>query len=112
LQATPAFDKADSKEKIMLIRLRNYFLMACVIGGFYFLLSHHIVFENWNTFDLLKKNEMTLKYTFFSLGQVNPEDVMRIDELRDAGIADLMLEKGMITEEGLQKVLHKIDFQQ
>ena len=96
----------------MLSRLKSYLLMACVIGGFYFLLSHHIIFENWNTFDLLKKNELTLKYTFFSLGQSNPEDVMRIDELRDAGIADLMLEKGMITEDALQKILYKIDFQQ
>lgn len=98
----------------MLGRLKQYFLIACGIGVFYFFLSHHVIIEvhNWKNFDLLKKSELTLKYTFFSIGQASPEDVLRIDELRDAGIADLMLEKGMVSQEDLQRILQRIDFQQ
>jgi hypothetical protein len=96
----------------MLGRLKQYILIACAVGAFYFLLSHHIIFHSWNDFDFLKKNELTLKYTFFSLGQSKPEDALRIDALRDAGIADLLIEKGMISEEQLQSLLYKIDSQQ
>ncbi len=98
----------------MLGRLKQYILIACGIGVFYFFLSHHIIIEvkNWRNFDLLKKSELTLKYTFFSIEQASPEDVLRIDELRDAGIADLMLERGLVSQEELQRILQKIDFQQ
>lgn len=93
----------------MITRIRNYALIAIAIGSFYYLLSHHFIFTSWNSFDILPKQELTLKYTFFSIKQVYPETVLRIEELRDAGIGDIMLEKGMLTEDRYNQILRKID---
>jgi hypothetical protein len=96
----------------MLQKIRNYVLIALAIGAFYFLLSHHIIFTSFRDFSLLKKNELTFKYTFFSMKQQSPERILRINELRDAGIEDLLLEKGMVSEERLDKILYDIDAQE
>lgn len=96
----------------MLNKIRNYALIALAIGVFYFLLSHHFIFTSFKDFDLLKKKELTLKYTFFSLKQVTPTTVLRIDELRDAGIEDILLERGLVTEDRLNFILDQIDSQE
>ena len=95
----------------MLSRIKNYLWIAIIVGSFYYLLSHHFIFTSWNSFDILPKQELTLKYTFFSLKQANPEKVLRIDELREVGIGDLMVENGMITLERYDDILRKIDYQ-
>lgn len=93
----------------MLRQIRNYVLIALAIGAFYFLLSNHFIFTSIHDITLLKKNELSLKYTFFSLKQHHPSKVMRIDELRDAGIEDILLEKGIVTEKRLNQILDDID---
>ena len=93
----------------MLSRLKGYFWIAVAAAAFYFLLSHHFIFYSPKKFDLLKKQELTLKYTFYSIHQHVPSETLRIKALRDAGIEDLMLEKGIITEERLNDLLKKID---
>ena len=96
----------------MLTRIRNYALLAIALGAFYFLLSHHFIFTNFKRRpSLLKKNELSLKYTFFSLKQVTPDTVLRIEMLRDAGIENILLEQGLVSEERLDKILEKIDSQ-
>lgn len=96
----------------MLSRLKHYLLIALAAGAFYFLLSHHFIFTSWKSFDLLKKDQLTLKYTFYSLEQSRPEDTLRIEALRDAGIGELMVDKGMISEERLDWILRRIDAKQ
>lgn len=103
----------------MLTRIKSYIIIALVIGAFYFLLSHHFVitghnfafvgWDDWDDLKILKKNELTLKYTFFSLKQANPYQVMRIEELRDAGIGKIMIEKGIVTDEKMRQITQKID---
>jgi hypothetical protein len=96
----------------MFQKIRHYILIALAIGAFYFLLSHHVIFSSFRDFTILKKNELTLKYTFFSMKQQSPERILRIHELRDAGIEDLLLEKGLVSEERLDKILDDIDAQE
>ena len=93
----------------MLSRLKGYFWIALAAAAFYFLLSHHFIFYSPKNFDLLKKQELTLKYTFYSIHQHTPVETLSIKALRDAGIEDLMLEKGLITEEKLNALLRNID---
>ncbi len=95
----------------MIARLKKYFWIGLVIAAFYTLLSHHFIFYSHTDFDMLKKQELTLEYTFFSMMQSTPEIVLRIDVLRDAGIEDLMLERGMLSEQKLQQILNKIDME-
>ena len=74
--------------------------------------SNHFLFSSLTSFDRLKKQELTFKYTFFSISQNDPETALRIDELREAGIGDYYLEKGMLTEEKLDKILFQIEAEQ
>lgn len=101
--------KNGFQEAKMLNRIRNYVIFALIIAGFYYLLSHHFVFTSWDDFDVLKKNELTFKYTFFSLSQLSPKQVLRIDELRDAGIGDILVERGRITEGELIKISRDVE---
>lgn len=93
----------------MLSRLKSYFLIALAVAVFYFLLSHHFIFYSLRDFNLLKKQELTLKYTFYSLRQHTAYDTLRIKALRDAGIEDILLDRGMLTEQRLDELLRKID---
>ena len=101
----------------MLSRIKQYALLGAIVYAFYFLLSHHFIVTGFESLDsfrdirVLKKKELTLKYTFFSLKQASPEKVMRIPELREVGIGDVMIEKGMVSQERLNDIERKIDMQ-
>jgi hypothetical protein len=89
----------------MLSRIKQYVLIGAVIWGFYFLLSHHFIFTSLKEFDLIKKNELSMKYTFFSIKQISPEAALRVREMREVGLGELMVEKGLLTQERLNAIL-------
>ncbi len=93
----------------MLSRIRNYCLVAIAAGIFYFFLTHHVLFSSFTQFDLLKKIEPTFKYTFISMRQINPYKLLRDDNLRDAGLAEYMLEKGLVSEARMDQIMQAID---
>lgn len=93
----------------MLTRLKQYFLMGLAIACFYYLLSHHFIFFSLKDFDTLNKANLTLRYTFYSLSNKSPEQALKVDVLRDAGIGELMVEHGLISEEQLGKILTRIE---
>jgi hypothetical protein len=95
----------------MLSRLKNYLFVAIAIAAFYFLLSHHFIFSSFKDFDLLNKKELTLAYTFYSLRQHSPIETLRIEPLRAAGIENLLLDRGMVSEQRLNELLSQIDNQ-
>ena len=90
-------------------RLKQYFWIGLGLAAFYFLLSHHIIFSSFKEFDLLKKQELSMEYNFFSLKHKKVIEIMSIDNLRDAGIEDILLDRGLVTEAQLDKVLFTID---
>lgn len=85
----------------MLTRIKQYIWIGLAIAVFYYLLNHHFIIFNYKDFEILRKSEPTLEYTFFSLKQVEPMEILQIDALIDAGIEDVMLDRGLITEERL-----------
>lgn len=82
----------------MLKTLKRYFLIGLLAYGAYFVMDHHFLFEG-KKFYLLKKSEPSLKYTFFNMTDRKTESIMKIDELRQNGVGDLLVELGKITEE-------------
>lgn len=85
-------------------RIKGYLLIAAAGAAVYFLLSHHIIFYGQEAsviqnIYLLKKSKPNLHYTFFSLHQKKPEAVMKIKQLREDGIGDLLVELGLLTEQ-------------
>lgn len=84
--------------------LKKYLLYAIIAGCLYMLLANHYIYtggENVNikdSFRILKKEKLNLRYTFFSVQKKNPDYIMKIDVLRDAGIGDILVEYDIITE--------------
>ena len=93
----------------MIKRVSQYLLIVVAIGVFYYLLSHHFLISSITDFDILKKSELTLEDTFVSMKQVNPEELLRNDALRNAGIEYVLLDRGMISNEKLDQILQRID---
>ena len=85
-------------------RLKAYLLIAAAGAAVYFLLSHHVIFYGQDAsviknIYLLEKSKLNLHYTFFSLHQKKPEAVMKIKQLREDGIGDLLVELGLLTQQ-------------
>jgi len=83
-------------------RIKGYLLIAAAGAAVYFLLSHHVIFYGQEAsviqnIYLLQKSKLNLHYTFFSLHQKKPEAVMKIKQLREDGIGDLLVELGLLT---------------
>jgi predicted transcriptional regulator len=79
-------------------RIKQYILIAVVAAAGYFIMSNHFIF-NGGDVRLLKKTELHLHYTFYSIKQKKPKVIMKIDYLREAGIGDLLVDMGIINEE-------------
>jgi hypothetical protein len=83
-------------------------IWAIVLGGAYFLLSYHIIFFGKHPI-LLKKSHLTLNYTFFSVQKKPNKEILAIHDLREDGIADILVEEGRMTEEQRDLYLQKYD---
>jgi hypothetical protein len=87
----------------MLSRLKQYLLIGAVGAALYFLMSTHIIFcgrdANFvkNVY-LLKKSKLDLNYTFVSLNQLTPENIMKIKMLREDGIGELLVDIGKMSD--------------
>jgi hypothetical protein len=104
------YEKDIQKVHVMKDRLKHYLLFAIVIAAGYFLLSNHFIFEGMQV-HLLKKSGLHLHYTFYSIKQRKPETIIMIDKLREAGIGDLLVELGKITEEEKSQLESKFGYE-
>jgi hypothetical protein len=78
-------------------RLKQYLLIALAAAALYFVLDNHFVMKK-NRFFMLQKTSLNLHDTFVSLDNKRPATVMENEDLRDAGIGDLMVKLGMLSE--------------
>ena len=79
-------------------RLKQYLLIALAVAILYFVLDNHFIFQEKRVY-LLQKTTLNLHDTFVSLHNKRPETIMENEDLRDAGIGDLLVELGMLTDE-------------
>ena len=79
-------------------KLKQYLLIALAAVTLYFVLDNHFIIKE-NGIYLLRKSTLDLHDTFVSLNNKRPATVLKNEELRDAGIGNLMVDLGMLTEE-------------
>ena len=88
--------------------MKKLIVWACVAGAAYFILSNHFIFVG-GTPKILKKSNITLENTFFSTQSKTNESILKVDELRKAGIGPLLVQMGRITEDELERLTAKIE---
>ena len=92
-------------------RLKQYLLIALAAAAVYFVLDTHFVMKK-NRFYLLQKVSLNLNDTFVSLDNKRPETIMENDYLRDAGIGDLLVELGLLTDEKKSQLESKYAYEE
>ena len=92
-------------------RLKQYLLIALAAAALYFVLDTHFIMKK-NRFYLLQKISLNLHDTFVSLDNKRPETIMENDNLRDAGIGDLLVELRMLTEEKKSQLESKYAYEE
>ncbi|MFC1867723.1 hypothetical protein ACFL0H_06280 [Thermodesulfobacteriota bacterium] len=83
-------------------------IIAILCAIFYLLFSYHYIIID-NSVKMLKKSELTLKYTIFNTKGKDIKGIFKIRELWDDGIGDLLLEAGKISEERLELYKEKME---
>ena len=92
-------------------RLKQYLLIALAAAALYFVLDTHFIMKK-NRFYLLQKISLNLHDTFVSLDNKRPETIMENDNLRDAGIGDLLVELRMLTDEKKSQLESKYAYEE
>lgn len=67
-------------------------------GALYLVASNHFIYFGGSRVKLLKKKKPTFSRTFFSTSLKTNEAILDDDVLREAGIADLLVEMGLLSE--------------
>ena len=95
--------------------IKKYILYAILIGLIYALLANHYIYTGFegvdlvDSFQILKKEKLNLRYTFFSIKSKKPENILKIEVLRDAGIGEILVDYDLITEAEKDKLEIKYD---
>lgn len=88
--------------------IKKLVIWACIAGVAYFFLSNHLVFVGANP-KLLKKARLSMDHTFFSTQGKSNEAILKVEALRNAGVGQLLVQLGRISEEELERLTEKIE---
>jgi hypothetical protein len=88
--------------------LKKIIIIGILAGALYALLGYHYIVIG-KSLKILKKSELTLKYTFFSTKAKTTDAILGVPDLWKDGIGDLLLKEGEITEEELEMYRLKIE---
>ena len=95
-------------------RIKNLVIAGIVGYALYFVLTHHFIYLGGN-FAILPKSEVSLNNTLFSPGDRKEilykgiDSIIENEDLREAGVGEILVENNLITEEELRAAEEKAD---
>ena len=95
----------------MVQTIKKYLLYAALIGLVYLMLANHYIYMGGKDFRVLKKESLNLKYTFFSVQSKSPTSIIKIDDLRWAGIGEILYEEGIVTKDEQVSLEQKFEYE-
>ena len=95
----------------MVQTIKKYLLYAALIGLVYMLLANHYIYIGGKNFRMLKKESLNLRYTFFSVQSKSPSRIIEIDDLRWAGIGDILYEEGLVSKDQQVTLEQKFEYE-
>jgi hypothetical protein len=92
------------------VKFSKKLILWAILGAVaYFTLSYHYIIIG-SSVKMLKKSTITLKYTFFNAKGKTIPSILSIHDLREDGIGDIFVDRGMISEEELERLEAKYDY--
>jgi len=95
----------------MVQTIKKYLLYAALIGLVYMLLANHYIYIGGKDFRILEKESLNLRYTFFSVQNKSPSRIIEIDDLRWAGIGDILYEEGLVSKDQQVTLEQKFEYE-
>lgn len=91
--------------------VRKIVLWGSLAAVFYMLLGFHYVYFGGMKVRMLKKTNLTLMETFTDLSTeaITNKKILQNDALRDAGLADLLVDMGRMSEKERDKIMAKYE---
>ncbi|MCP4669106.1 MAG: hypothetical protein GY849_22445 [Deltaproteobacteria bacterium] len=89
--------------------LKRVLLWSGIAAILYILMGYHFVFFGGTRVRMLKKSHFTLEYTFFSVHGKSNATILAIDELREDGIADLLVDMGKMGERQREELMARYE---
>jgi len=94
----------------MLSVLKKWLIWAALGALLYGALSVHIVIIGKKP-HFLRKEKLTLEYTFYSIHGKRLQTIMQVDALRRAGIGELLVEEGKMSEKDYERYLQEYGYE-
>jgi hypothetical protein len=98
LSAPAPAGRLDTRRVLGMKHVKKLALWGGLALLVYLILGYHFLLID-NSPVILKKSEYTLHYTFFSSQGKTNAQILAVDELREDGIADVLVDVGRMTEE-------------
>ena len=88
--------------------VKNILIWGAILGLFYFVLGNHFIIMG-SGIKLLKKSSLTLNYTIFSTNGKTNQKILDVDELREDGVGDLLVEAGHMTDAEYERLMMRYE---
>ncbi|MBW1802219.1 MAG: hypothetical protein JRJ85_16000 [Deltaproteobacteria bacterium] len=88
--------------------IKKIIIWLIVAGIIYFFLGYHVIIVGSGV-KLLKKTGYNLDYIVFNAKGKGNAIIMDIEELREAGIGELLVDEGVMSEGELKKLMLKYE---
>ena len=88
--------------------IKKLIIWVIVAGIIYFFLSYHVIIIGSGV-KLLRKTGYNLDYIVFNAKGKENATIMNIDELREAGIGELLVDEGLMSEKEMKKLMRRYE---